>query len=40
LDEVLHARPASVTITVKNGVVVITGPLDADRGYTVIPEPA
>lgn len=30
-DEILHADPAIVTITVKNGVVVITGPPDVDR---------
>jgi hypothetical protein len=30
----LHADPASVTITVKNGVVVITAPLAATPSVT------
>jgi CBS domain-containing protein len=30
-DEVLHAGPGGVTITVKDGIVVLTRPLGADR---------
>jgi hypothetical protein len=32
----LHADPASVTIAVKNGVAVITGPLEADRDLVAV----
>jgi CBS domain-containing protein len=35
-DEVLHDNPASVTITVKNGVVVLTGDLGAEHGLVAI----
>jgi CBS domain-containing protein len=35
-DEVLLTDPASVTTTVKNGVVVLTGHLDADPGLVAV----
>jgi CBS domain-containing protein len=35
-DEVLHADPGTVTITVTDGVVVLTGPRDADRDLVTV----
>ena len=35
-DEVLHADPAAATVTAKNGVIVITGPLGAERDLVAV----
>lgn len=35
-DEVLHDDAGSVTVSVKNGVVVLTGPLDADHELVAV----